>query len=214
MLAFLKQYLQLASLRKKFPGTRLHAPCFVDREALSTNRIHVSEGVELLSGARLTGSVTLGAHSYFSFGVEVYASKKFPITIGKFCSVATGVCIISSHHHNPTTIANYPITERMFGIQDEPSGGEIVIGNDVWIGARAVILPGVTIGDGAIIGAGSIVTSGTIIKPYEVWAGNPAKKIKDRFPKEALERMKMMTWWEWDVAEIKKNREMFIKPVM
>jgi acetyltransferase-like isoleucine patch superfamily enzyme len=214
MLYLFKNYLLTRAMRHRFPTARIDAPIRVHRESLEKNLITLGKGVEILSGAIMVGNIVIGDYSYTSFNVELYASELHAVRMGKFCSIATGVCIISSHHHDPTTLANYPIKERILAHSTEPSGSEIVIGNDVWIGARAVILPGVTIGDGAIVGAGSTVTGGTVIKPYEVWAGNPAKKIKDRFPKEALERMKMMTWWEWDIDEIKKNKEMFVKPVV
>lgn len=214
MLSIFKDYFQHKKIQRQFPGTKIHQPVIFDRATLESNLISFAEGVEILPGARIVGKVSLGRYSYFSFGVEAYASPEFPITIGHFVSIATGVCLISSHHHHSETIANFPLEQRIFGHDDVPSGATITIGNDVWIGAKAVILPGVTIGDGAIIGAGSIVTSGTEIKPYEVWAGNPAKKIKDRFPKEAMEKMRMMSWWEWDIDEIKKNKEMFEKPMM
>lgn len=214
MLYLLKQHLLARALRRRFPTLRLTEPLRIHRGSFDDELLAFGKGVELLSGVTMVGKIALGDYSYCSFGVELYASEKYPITVGKFCSIATGATLISSHHHHPSTIANFPIAERVFNEHDEPSGSGITIGNDVWIGARAVILPGVTIGDGAIIGAGSVVTGGTEIKPYEIWAGNPAKKLKDRFPKEAMERMKMMTWWEWDIEEIKKNKDMFDKPVM
>lgn len=214
MVSSIKEYLLHKKLQRQFPGVKIHQPVIFDRATLEKNLISCAEGVEILPGARIVGKVMLGRYSYFSFGVEAYASEEYPISIGHFVSIATGVCLISSHHHHSETIANFPLQERVFGQNDMPNGASIVIGSDVWIGAKAVILPGVTIGDGAIIGAGAIVTSGTTIKPYEVWVGNPAKKIKDRFPAEAMERMRMMSWWEWDIDEIKKNKDMFGKPVI
>lgn len=214
MFHLFKDFLRTKQLQRRFPKTRIHTPAFFEKDAVEGKLITLAEGVELLPGARLIGRVTVGRYSYFSFDVEAYASTARAITFGAFVSVATGACFIASHQHDETTIANFPVRDRVLNHPEPLFGAPITIGNDVWVGARAVILPGVTVGDGAIIGAGSLVVSGTDIKPYEIWAGNPAKKIKDRFPLEALERLRLMKWWEWDIEEIKKNKEMFDKPVV
>lgn len=72
---------------------------------------------------------------------------------------------------------------------------ETVIGNDVWIGIRAIILPGVNVHDGAVIGAGRVVTKD--VGPYEIWAGNPARMIRKRFDDETIEKLLEMKWWDW-----------------
>ncbi|MBO7520219.1 MAG: CatB-related O-acetyltransferase, partial [Clostridia bacterium] len=83
---------------------------------------------------------------------------------------------------------------------DLPLKGNTVIGNDVWIGQNAVILPGVNIGDGAIIGANSVV--GSDVEPYTVVAGNPARMIRKRFDDELIDLMLKFKWWDKSVDEI------------
>ena len=84
--------------------------------------------------------------------------------------------------------------------EDMPFKGDTVIGNDVWIGQNAVILPGVHVGDGAIIGANSIV--GSDIEPYTIVAGNPAKPIRKRFDDELISLLLEWKWWDKSIDEI------------
>jgi virginiamycin A acetyltransferase len=85
------------------------------------------------------------------------------------------------------------------------------IGNDVWVGFRAMILGGVTIGDGAVIASGSVVF--TEVPPYAIVAGNPAKIIRYRFSKEIVERLLRIAWWDWPDEKISENIEWFYKPI-
>ncbi|QHL89493.1 hypothetical protein GU926_17095 [Nibribacter ruber] len=87
------------------------------------------------------------------------------------------------------------------------SKGDIVIGNDVWIGAHSIVLSGVTIGNGAIIGANSVVTKD--LPPYSIAVGTPAKVIKYRFEPEIIEKLQQIQWWNWDKDKFNKNRQLF-----
>ena len=78
-----------------------------------------------------------------------------------------------------------------------------MLGNDVWIGMEAVILPGVTIGDGAIAAAKSVVTHD--VPPYAIVAGNPAKVVKRRFDQRTIDRLLKVAWWDWPVDKITRN---------
>lgn len=84
-----------------------------------------------------------------------------------------------------------------------PSRGDTVIGNDVWIGYDAVIMPGVTIGDGAIIAARSVVVGD--VPPYSVYGGNPARLLRKRFSDAEITRLLDLRWWDWPVAKITRN---------
>ena len=81
-----------------------------------------------------------------------------------------------------------------------PQPGDTVVGNDVWIGREATILPGVTIGDGAVIGAHSVVTKD--VRPYEIVAGNPARHIRLRFAESDIARLLAVRWWDWPIEKI------------
>lgn len=124
------------------------------------------------------------------------------LIIGKFCAIASGVkFIMGSANHRLDSVTTYPF--NVFGgswsrvtkthLSELPHKGDIIIGNDVWIGRESIIMPGVKIGDGAIIGAYSIVTKD--VEPYSVVGGNPAKFIKYRFDKEMRELLLKFKWW-------------------
>jgi virginiamycin A acetyltransferase len=87
--------------------------------------------------------------------------------------------------------------------EDAQNRGDTVVGNDVWIGMNAVIMPGVKIGDGAIIGANSVVTKN--VEPYTVVGGNPATIIKKRFDEQTIDTLLNIKWWDWSIEKIEKN---------
>jgi virginiamycin A acetyltransferase len=130
------------------------------------------------------------------------------LIIGKFCAIAEGTTfIMNGANHQMNGFTTYPF--GIFGegwekaiptIEDLPYKGDTVIGNDVWIGQYATILPGVKIGDGAIIAANSTVTKN--VEPYSIVGGNPAKLIKKRFPEEMVDLLLELQWWNWDEKKI------------
>ena len=125
------------------------------------------------------------------------------LIIGKFCSIASGTkFIMGSANHRLGSVTTYPF--NVFGgswqentpdhMSQLPFKGDIVIGNDVWIGRESIIMPGVKIGDGAIIAAYSVVTKD--VEPYSVVGGNPARFIKKRFNDELIELLLEFKWWD------------------
>lgn len=130
------------------------------------------------------------------------------ITVGAFCSIANEVVISGGGEHRTDWITTFPMRtafeDPLSGKDGHPaSKGETRIGNDVWIGTRAMILSGVNIGDGAVIGAGAVVASD--VPPYAIVAGNPAKIIKYRFDFNTIKKLQKIRWWEWDINKIKMN---------
>ncbi len=128
------------------------------------------------------------------------------LKIGKFCSLGEDVVFILGGEHRADWITTYPFN-ALFSegahITGHPSSkGDIVVGNDVWIGYQSCILSGVTIGNGAIIGAKSVVTKD--VPPYAIVAGNPAKFIRYRFPQEIIDKLENLAWWDWDISVIKR----------
>lgn len=134
------------------------------------------------------------------------------LKIGKFCSIACGAkFLFTSANHNMHSLSTYPFPiffeEWELDIKNITNAwdnkGDIIIGNDVWIGFEAVILSGVTIGDGAIIGTRAVVTKD--IPPYTVVGGIPAKTIKKRFSDKIISELLKLQWWNWPEYRIKQN---------
>lgn len=132
------------------------------------------------------------------------------LIIGKFCMIASGVeFIMNGANHLQEAITTYPFaifgkdwSEAMEGKQ-YPNKGDTIIGNDVWIGYKATIMPGVTIGDGAIIATKSVVTKD--VEPYTIVGGNPAKVIRKRFSDNEIAELLEMAWWNWPIEKITKH---------
>jgi virginiamycin A acetyltransferase len=132
------------------------------------------------------------------------------LIIGKFCMIASGATfIMNGGNHLTEATSAYPFAIFGGAWQDAmkgksyPTKGDTVIGNDVWIGHDATIMPGVQIGDGAIIATKSVVTKN--VEPYTIVGGNPAKPIKKRFSEDIIARLLEMKWWDWDVEKITQN---------
>lgn len=133
------------------------------------------------------------------------------LSVGRYCSIASGVSIFSRNHPywNPSTSPLFYNSNFNQSIcTDSVDYGKLSIGNDVWIGQYAVVLPSChIIGDGAVVGAGAIVTKD--VPPYAVVVGNPAKVIKYRFNKETIDWLEEIKWWDWDVEELKQAASSF-----
>ena len=138
------------------------------------------------------------------------------LIIGKFCALAKGVkFIMNGANHKLDGFSTYPF--QIFGngwekvmpqIGELPYKGDTVIGNDVWIGYEAVMMPGVQVGNGAIIAAKSVVVSD--ILPYTIVGGNPAKRIRQRFEDDVIQALLEVTWWNWDIEKITRNLEKIV----
>lgn len=133
------------------------------------------------------------------------------LIIGKFCAIAKGVqFIMNGANHKLSGISTYPFQifgsgweKVMPGAGELPYKGDTVIGNDVWIGYEALIMPGVNIGNGAIISSRSVVT--TDVPAYTVVGGNPARPLKTRFTPEEIARLETLAWWDWPSETITKH---------
>lgn len=154
------------------------------------------------------GEFTYIADSEFESHVtHFYPWSRDRLVIGKFCQIAAGVeFVMNDANHQMNAVSTFPFytmegwSMEPPAAEDMPFKGDTVIGNDVWIGQNAVILPGVHIGDGAIIGASSVV--GSDVEPYSIVAGNPAKLIRKRFDDELIALMLTWKWWDKPIAEI------------
>ena len=132
------------------------------------------------------------------------------LIIGNFCMIASDVkFIMNGANHLTDTISSYPFSifgngwqEAMKG-KEYPNKGNIVVGNDVWIGYNATIMAGVTIGDGAIIAANATVVKN--VEPYTIVGGNPAKIIRKRFSETHIKLLLEIQWWNWSIEKITEN---------
>lgn len=143
-----------------------------------------------------------------------YPINRDKLKIGKFCSIACGTkFLFNSANHALDSLSTYPFPlffeewnlEREKVTEAWDNRGDIVIGNDVWIGYEAVILSGVTIGDGAIIGTRAVVTKD--VPPYTIVGGVPAKPIRKRFDEKVIKELLKIKWWDWTEEKIARNIE-------
>ncbi len=156
----------------------------------------------------IVGDFTYIADSEFESHVtHFYPWSRDKLIIGKFCQIAAGVeFVMNDANHQMNAVSTFPFY-TLEGwdmdapkISDMPYKGDTVIGNDVWIGQNAAILPGIHIGDGAIIGANSTV--GKDVMPYTIVAGNPARELRKRFDDKLIQLMLELKWWDKDIDEI------------
>lgn len=132
------------------------------------------------------------------------------LLIGNFCMIASNVTfIMNGANHLTNALTTYPFAifgngwETAMDGKTYPKKGDIIIGNDVWIGYNATIIAGVTIGDGAIIATNSTVVKN--VEPYSMVGGNPASEIKKRFADDTILRLLKIQWWSWDIEKITRN---------
>ncbi len=131
------------------------------------------------------------------------------LIIGKFCSIASDVkFIMNGGNHRTDWLTNYPFPVFENGWEKAmpdswPDKGNTIIGNDVWIGYGATIMPGIQVGDGAIIATNSVVTKN--VEPYSIVGGNPAKEIRKRFEENIIKELLEIKWWDWEIEKITRN---------
>lgn len=161
--------------------------------------------------AKLRGDIKIGRYTALSGRNIEIVSQINKIEIGSFCSIASNVSI-QEFNHSIEKISTFYIQKHIFGnlvSADRNSKGNVIIGNDVWIGKNAMILSGVKIGNGAIIGANAVVSKD--IPAYSIVGGVPSKIIKYRFSSEVISELERLAWWTWPVTKIKDNIELFEK---
>ncbi len=187
------------------------------------NAAYPIEGNDVLHYVKNTvkaSNIIVGDYTYYSaqspdetfedrvlFNFELLGEK---LILGKFTCMGPGTCFVMGGANHRMDGSTYPF--NIFGhgwerhtpsLEELPLKGDTVVGNDVWIGMEAMIMPGVTIGDGAIVSARALVTSD--VPPYTIVGGNPAKKIKQRFDDETVKRWQALEWWNLPEEVILKN---------
>ena len=153
---------------------------------------------------------SIGKYSY------VFGSTVISTEIGKYCSIAEN-CVIGGGKHPTDWVSSSPVfykgkncLKKNFSQNKFDEFEKTVIGNDVWIGSKVIVKGGVKIGNGAVIGMGSVVTHD--VPAYEIWAGNPARLIRKRFPDQTIAKLESICWWDWDDSKIAENADLFNDP--
>ncbi|ROL75726.1 type B chloramphenicol O-acetyltransferase [Pseudomonas protegens] len=165
-------------------------------------------------------NIQIGRYSYYSGYYHghsfddcarylLYEEGVDQLIIGSFCSIGSGAAFMMAGNqgHRNEWVSTFPF----YWMSEEPAfagaqngyeaAGDTVIGNDVWMGSEAIVMPGVRIGDGAVIGTRALVTRD--VEPYAIVGGNPAKTIRKRFDERSIEQLLEMQWWNWSDDQLK-----------
>jgi virginiamycin A acetyltransferase len=161
--------------------------------------------VYIARGSRIRSDIYMGTGSRFTGSATIKGQGK--LVVGKYCAIGDNVRIITSNHDVNYINMQYNLQRRIGVVMPASKADTVVIGNNVWIGDSAIILPGAEIGDGAVIGSGSVVTKK--LDDFCIYAGNPARFIRCRFDEETLKEIKKLDWWNWDLQKIMEHKEIF-----
>lgn len=210
MLNMIRNIVKNLIIRSKYPKVRL---CQSSRIGIHS----VFEGCNNI-GRETSFDGYMGYGSYIGEKASILKTK-----IGRFCSIGNDVSTATGNHPSSVFVSTYPgffsikhynkpcyVKEQKFQeyiFIDDERRYCIVIGNDVWIGNRVLIIGGVTVGDGAIIAAGSVVTKN--VAPYSIVCGVPAKELKKRFTEEQIEKLLEIKWWDKSPEWLMKNGNRF-----
>lgn len=187
---------------------RLANPSCIIRSASLSKNVRFEKGITIESGSHVQAD-KIGKYTY----INKYCLIEKNTIIGRFCSIAYNVKIgLGSHPVDWVSTHQFAYDSKYkFVKESRPFENKVKknteIGNDVWIGANAIILAGVNVGDGAIIGANSLVTED--VEAYAIVHGTPAKISRYRFEKPIIEELLKIKWWNWDDVQIKKNIDLF-----
>jgi acetyltransferase-like isoleucine patch superfamily enzyme len=199
-----------ASLGRETPRTMLSLLAFkvlkkLRMRAVRCSSVHPSSKLE--SGTSFYAS-RMDRHSFCGYDCDIAHAD-----IGAFTSIANGVVIGGGRHPmewvgmSPVFYEGRDSVRAKFATHRRAPPERVTIGNDVWIGNSAIVLPGVQIGDGAVVGAGAVVTRP--VPPYSIAAGNPARVIRMRFADPVVTRLLASQWWNWDEERLRRLGPLF-----
>jgi len=186
-----RKYRRMDEFARRFPETEIHWTCDIAK----------------------IGAVEIGSGTYFGENGRILSyHPDDSVKIGKYCSIAGDVIFVNGgdHDFNQVTLYN-PLNYLKDGQSFRGEGCSTVIGSDVWIATRALIIGPVTIGHGAAIAGGAVVTSD--VPPYTVVAGVPAKPLRQRANPEQAEKLVKIAWWDWPRDKILERAADLTGPV-
>ncbi|MBY0089287.1 Vat family streptogramin A O-acetyltransferase [Priestia aryabhattai] len=201
-------------------SNKAHGPDPTDKYPIKGNDV-----VQFIKNTITRPNIIVGDYSYYdarrreSFEDQVLYHYEFfgdRLVIGKFCALAPGVkFIMNEANHRMDGFSDYPF--NIFGngwekhtptLDQLPFKGDTIIGNDVWIGMDTIIMPGINIGDGSIVAAKSVITKD--VEPYTIVGGNPAQKIKKRFPEQIINKLLEIKWWNLTIDIISDHIDVIV----
>ena len=165
--------------------------------------VSLGTGTHVAKGSQIARGVSIGDHTRINGSARLVGVA--PISIGKYCAIATGVTMLSDNHDIRTPNIQVALALSL-DIGNPRLASPIRVGSSVWIGDRVLVLTGVTVGDGAVIGAGSVVTRD--VPAFAVAAGVPSRVLRSRFSSEVMDFLLELAWWDWDRARIERNKEL------
>lgn len=160
------------------------------------------------------GIAVVGEHSYGKPIIR-YPGNGQRFICGRYCSFAGSVHVFLSGNHRTDWVSTYPFAD--FGdafpsVWARPGGnvgrGDVVVGNDVWIGWQALLMSGVTVGDGAVVATFAVVTKD--VPPYAIVGGNPARVIGYRFDEQTISDLLQLKWWDWPIERVRENLDLLM----
>jgi len=213
----IKNHIKLLRAKRRFPGRTINSYQIAENVELGQD-CFIGQNAQIHAGARLGASALVYEDVVIGNGVHIgdysYINARSIIvsaSIGKFCSIASG-CQIGMQNHPVDHLSTSPFTYTSSNIFNLPKLWEDIaappqIHHDVWIGAQAIIMQGVTVGSGAIVGAGAVVTRD--VAPYAIVAGVPAQFVRPRFDAAIADFLLDLKWWDLPLEDLKKLKDVF-----
>jgi acetyltransferase-like isoleucine patch superfamily enzyme len=205
----------ISYLRIKAAHPHVHCDFKTRLELNRLGEYSFGKGTNISSASALAGFST-GNYTHIGGGSSVSCTPEMPAKVGSWSSFGQHVFIGTREHPVDTASTS-------FNLFCEPDGriadwyeavkrrGPVTVGSDVWVGIRACILRGVSVGDGAVIGAGAVVTKD--VEPYVIVGGVPARPIRRRFSPEVAKQLLEIRWWDWPMDKIRRNARFFTTPL-
>lgn len=201
----LVKYYRISKLLVENPSCRIDFSSEVTKSILKKN-------VVIFANNSIYNS-TIGSFSYIQKGSRVFNSE-----IGRFCSIAASVSIAPGIHdiskvttHPALLQKSTPLPKVFAKVDNIKSCKKVIIGHDVWIGEKAIVLDGVTIGNGAVIASGAVVVKN--VDPYSIVGGIPARHIKYRFDKDTIDFLQESEWWNYSDEWFEKNADLMLSSI-